>query len=68
MIAIDCNGLSLLIFEEKWPNYASGLKSAPNSDKFWVGRLFDVCVGVFCALNETMLLIYIPAKINMSSI
>ena len=23
-IAIDCNGLSLLIFEEIWPNYASG--------------------------------------------
>ena len=22
-IAIDCNGLSLLIFKEKWPNYAS---------------------------------------------
>ena len=30
-IAIDCNGLSLLIFEEQWPNYASGSKSAPNS-------------------------------------
>ena len=25
-VAIDCNGLSLLIFEEKWPNYASGPK------------------------------------------
>ena len=25
-IAIDCNGLSLLIFEEKWPNYVSGPK------------------------------------------
>ena len=24
-IAIDCNGLSLLTFEEKWPNYVSGL-------------------------------------------
>ena len=24
-IANDCNGLSLLIFEEIWPNYASGL-------------------------------------------
>ena len=30
IIAIDCNGLSLLIFEEKWPNYASGPKSAAN--------------------------------------
>ena len=35
MIAIDRNGLSLLIFEEKWPNYASGPKSAPTSDSFW---------------------------------
>ena len=33
-IAIACNGLSCLIFEEKWPNYASGPKSAPNSDSF----------------------------------
>ena len=24
MIAIDCSGLTLLIFEEKLPNYASG--------------------------------------------
>ena len=30
-IAIDCNGFSLLIFEEKWPNYAAGPKFAPNS-------------------------------------
>ena len=29
-IAIDCNDLYLLIFEEKEPNYASELKSAPN--------------------------------------
>ena len=33
-IAIDCNGLSLLFFKEKCPNYASGPKSAPNSDSF----------------------------------
>ena len=33
-IAIDCNGLSLLIFEEKWPNYASGSKYVPNNDSF----------------------------------
>ena len=26
-VAIDCNGLYLLIFEEKFPNYASGSKS-----------------------------------------
>ena len=25
-IAMDCNGLSLLIFEEKWPNYAFWIK------------------------------------------
>ena len=25
-IVIDCNGLSVLIFEEKWPNYGSGPK------------------------------------------
>ena len=31
-IAIDCNGLSLLISEEKLPNYGSGPKSAPIGD------------------------------------
>ena len=56
----------LLIFEEKWPNYASGPKSAPNSDLFWVRRLFNVCVHVFCAPNATILLVYLPAKIKMS--
>ena len=64
-IAIDCNGLSLLIFEENWPNYASGPKSAPNSDSFWVPWLFNVCVRVFCALNATILLVYIPVKNKM---
>ena len=59
-IAMDCNGLSLLIFEEKWPNYASGPKSAPNSDSFWVCRLFNVCVRVFCTPNATSLLVCIP--------
>ena len=63
-IAINSNGLSLLIFEEKWPNYISGSKSAPNSDLFWVCRLFNVCVRVFCAPNATILLVYISAKIN----
>ena len=42
MIAIDCNSLSLLIFEEKCPNYASGPKSAQNSGSFWIRRLFNV--------------------------
>ena len=68
MIAIDCNGLSLLIFEEKWTNYASGQKSTPNNDSFWVRRLFNVCVRVICAANATSLLVYIPAKIEMNFI
>ena len=41
-IAIDCNGLSLLIFEEKCRNYASGPKSAPTSDSFRLNRFFNV--------------------------
>ena len=60
-IAIDCNGLCLLIFE-KSPNYVSGPKSAPNSDTFWVLWLFTVCVRVFCALNATILLVYSGSK------
>ena len=50
---------SLLILEEKWLNYASEPKSAPNSDSFWVRRLFP---------NDTILLVYIPAKNKMSFI
>ena len=65
-IAIDCNGLPLHIFEEKLPNYASGPKSAPNSNSFWVCRLYNVYVRVFCAPNATILLVYISAKIKMS--
>ena len=61
-IAIDCNGLSSLIFEEKWPNYASAPKSASNNDSFWVRRLFNVCVWFFCAPNAKILLVYISAK------
>ena len=59
-ISIDCNGLSLLSFEEKWLNYASGLKSAITSDSFG-------CV-VFCAPNSTIFLVYIPAKSKMKFI
>ena len=66
-IAIDCNAFSLLIFAEKRPNYASGPKSAPNSNSFWVRRLFNVCVRVFCDPNATILLVYIRGKIKMSS-
>ena len=65
-IAIDCNGFSLLIFEEKWPSYASGPKSAPNSDSFWVLRLFNVCMRVFCAPNASIVLVYITANIKLS--
>ena len=67
-IAFDCNGQSLPIFEEKWSNYASGPKSAPYSDTFWVRRLFNVCVQVFCAPNETIMLVYLSAKIKMNFI
>ena len=67
-IAIGCNDLSLLIFEEKWRNYASGPISAPNSDSFWVHRFFNACVRVFCAPNAIILLLYMPAKIKMSFI
>ena len=67
-IAIDCNSLSLLIFEAKGLNYASVPKSTTNSDSFWVRRLFNVYVRVFCAPNATILLVYIPAKIKMSFI
>ena len=66
--AIACNGLTLLIFEEKWPNYASGSKSAPNSGSFRMRRLFNACMRIVCALNATILLVYIPAKIKMSFI
>ena len=68
MIAIDCNGLFLFIFQEKWPYFASGPKSAPNSESFWMRRLFNVCVRVYCAPNATILLVYIPAKIKISFI
>ena len=55
-IAFGCNNdLFLLIFEEKWPNYASGPKSAPNRGSFWVRQLFNVCVRVFCTPNAAIL-------------
>lgn len=44
------NGQTLVIFEEKWPNYTAGPKSAPNSD-FGVHR-------IFCAQNLTVFLVY----------
>ena len=53
-IAIDCNGLSLLIFEEKLSKY--GPKSSPKSKSFQVRRLFIVFLRVFYAPNVTILL------------
>ena len=56
----------MLIFEEKWPNYASGPKSAQHS--FWVRQLFNVCVRVFHAPNLTISSVYRAAKIKISFI
>ena len=67
-IIIGCNRLSLLIFEEKWPNYACGPKFATNSGSFMARRLFNLCVRLFCAPNATILLVYITTKIKMSFI
>ena len=67
-IAIDCNNHSLLVSKEKLPNYISGPKSALNSASFWVCRLFNVCVRVFCVPNAIILHLYMPAKIKRSSI
>ena len=55
----------MLIFEEKWSNYASGPKSTPNSGSFWVRLLLYVRVQVLCAPNATILLDYIPAKVKI---
>lgn len=44
------NGHSQLVFEEKWPNYASRPKSESDSDSFWVHMLSNVCVRGFSAL------------------
>ena len=40
-LAINRNGGSLLIFEEKWSNDATVTKSAPNSHSLWVHRLLN---------------------------
>ena len=51
-IVINCNGLSLLIFVDKWPNYIYGSKSSP----------FQCMRAGFLCPNATF---YIPAKIKM---
>ena len=67
--AIDRNGGSLLIFEEKWPNDATVQKSALNCHSLWVHRLFNDDVWIFWALNVTILLIYLigllPKQLKM---
>ena len=46
-LAIDRNGGSWLIFEEKWPNDATVPKFAPNSHSLWVHRLLNDEVRIF---------------------
>ena len=58
MLAIDRNGISLLIFEEKWPNNATVPKSAPNSHSLWAHQFLSDEVWIFRASNATILLIY----------
>ena len=60
------SALYILIFENIWN--AGIRKKQWICLKFWVRRLFNVCVRVFCAPNATILLVYIPAKIKISFI
>ena len=46
MIAIDCNGLSLFIFEEKWPNYASDYGKIKMTF-IWKDDFFFAKIGIF---------------------
>ena len=64
-LAIDRNGVSLLIFEEKWPN---GAPFAPNSHSLWVHRLLNDDVWIFRAPNATILLIGIASDVEMGFI
>ena len=57
MLVIDCNGLYLLIFEEKWPNYASGPKPAPNSDRNVV-PFFAILCGLETSRGENYVNVY----------
>ena len=67
-LAIDRNGGSLLIFEEKWPNDVTVTKSAPNSHSLWVHRLFSDDVWIFWVPNATILLINIASDVKMGFI
>ena len=68
MIAIDCNGLSLLIFEEKYPNYASGRKIRT---KQWLvlGALAFQCMraGFQCPKMRQCCLITYPPRSKWAS-
>ena len=66
-LAIDRNGGSLLIFEEKWPNDVTVQLVAPNSHSLWVRRLLSDDVWIFWAPNATILLIDIIALLPKQS-
>ena len=67
-IAIDCNGLSLVIFEEKCHNYASEQNSAPNRDSFWV-PFQCMHAGFLCPKCDNIAsFLCIAAKIKISFI
>ena len=51
-LAIDRNGGSLLIFEEKCTNDATVSKSEPNRHSLWVHRLLNDDVWTFCPNNR----------------
>ena len=62
MIAIDCNGLSLLIFEKKWRNYASGQNPYQTVTRFeCVGFSMYTCGFSVLQMRQFCLFTY-PAK------
>ena len=66
-IAIDCNGLSLLIFEEKRVHLCLWSKIRTNLWLVLGASAFQYMRAGFL-WNATILLVYIPAKIKMSFI
>ncbi|KYN42031.1 hypothetical protein ALC56_03595, partial [Trachymyrmex septentrionalis] len=62
---IDGNRISRSILKEVRPNYSSNLKSAPNSDSWWMhGKLLDH-LWIFSPPNSTVLFIHVPIKLKM---
>ena len=59
--------IKVVLKMETWHNYVSGPKSAPNSDSFWLLRLFKVSLRVFCGLNATILLVTYPPRSKWAS-